>query len=190
MCSILHVFHVHVFYLTCVVPGGRSGPRRAGGGEEGTSRGLSGHVAVTWLGSGGGFGERGGFRSFQGAGGRGQRGCAIQLCGTRDAACPVSTGGGTRRVQSVREGGGRGRGAAGYPGARACLCREYPAGLDSKRLRITLTDGRYPPLGIGTSGAGHWGLTEFEYLMFDQYVKIDLGNTETGAWRLRANWES
>jgi hypothetical protein len=28
--------------------------------------------------------------------------------GRRDETCPVSTGGGTRRVQSVREGGGRG----------------------------------------------------------------------------------
>ena len=50
-----------------------------------------------------------------------------------DGTCPVSTGGGTRRVQLVREGGG---GADGLRGKRP---GRTPAGDASKRVRVATT---------------------------------------------------
>ena len=63
-----------------------------------------------------------------------RRTCDTRLeYGVRDAACPVSTGGGTRRVQSIREGGG----------AAARLERARPAAPQRARRRSADSEAVY-----------------------------------------------
>jgi len=52
--------------------------------------------------------------------------------GVRDAACPVSTGCGTRRVRSVR---GAGRGVSGQYGVRDAAC-PVSTGCGTQRVRF------------------------------------------------------
>ena len=87
---------------------------------------------------------------------------ADQLLGRRDETCPVSTGGGTRRVQSVREGGGGGGG--GGAGAHSAPCgprpSEIPRRLQSAPCRGASRAHRCAPRGSLRPLRGRRGATE------------------------------
>jgi hypothetical protein len=67
----------------------------------------------------------------------------------RGETCPVSTGGGTRRVQLVREGGGRAGGSGGHV-SRRNKKRSWPWRVSSCRARLPW-GGRW---GTGRGGRG------------------------------------
>jgi hypothetical protein len=65
--------------------------------------------------------------------------------GRRDETCPISTGGGTRRIQSVREGEGGGGGLHGASSASASSSSRTDAGTSARwarRVRLVRGEGR------------------------------------------------